>query len=225
MPPPSPVVPLHDRNLGSGPEARYFGPMQGERASAPTSPVSDPHDEPWIHRYAAILAASPAIAVGLELLGIDTNWLPIAVPISVGVIVLAILDARVLRRLGHQVTWLWILVPLPVVYLIHRTKHSRGPVAIPWIWGGAVAIAVVFTALTYEEEPYTGFPVDSYDVQVAIQDDYMDQGRGPLTVRCPLFLSGEPGDLVECNVSEGRDVWTIEVRLDGPDSWDWHEVG
>jgi len=200
--------------------------MQGEENTAPTSPapVDDPHDEPWPHRYAALIAASPAISVGLELLGVPRDWWPVAVIFTAVVIALAILDARVLGRAGHQVSWWWILIPVPVFYLVHRTNRSRGPVAIPWTWAGAACLAMVFATATYEEEPPPSVVANSTDVEAAIEADYASQGRGDVTVRCPVLISGEVGDLVDCEVRGGRDLWTVEVRLDGPNSWSWHEV-
>lgn len=94
-----------------------------------------------VNRFAVALALLPLVQILLMSMNVWRNLAADLVYWGV-VIWLAFLDARELRRLGHQVTWAWAIL-LPIVHLIHRTRRSGQTSLIPWLWVASTTAAIV----------------------------------------------------------------------------------
>lgn len=144
------------------------GPTQGwhthgwdDDAAPPDHRDQKPCVEKSVNRFAIALALLPLASIPQMMWGLRGN-LGVDLAIWGVIIALSFLDARELRRLGHDVTGWWGVL-LPIIHLVHRTRRSGQTSLIPWLWVVSL-VASIFAGLAILDP--ADFDVDDTDTYV-----------------------------------------------------------
>lgn len=140
------------------------------------APEPEPRPVRDINRYAIALALSPLLGIVFILFGVISSW-PLDLVVWAGLIVLAILDARELRRAGYRVHAWWILL-LTLVHLIHRKRRTGQSATLPWVWVACALAAFAVGLMTYD-----------FDAELDAGDT---AGTTSSLVGGPFVISGTP---------------------------------
>lgn len=177
-----------------------------------------------INRFAIAFVLLDMFSIAITLAGVR-GWF-YALALSAAAITLVILDARELRRHGHQVTAVWLLLT-GIAYLIHRTRRAQLSAVIPVAYAltslTAMVITInIFAAEVAEEERLLDEEAARIELVVAELEQAFPGTDGE--VRCDYMQWEAFGyTTTDCTITTDGDYRWVEVTMHDDGSWTWVE--